>query len=107
MAVALSIAIITITMSMLSGFTSYIVDSTVENQPHVIVSPEEDEDYIYLYHGLLNYVQGQEGVIAVSPRYQGDSALQYRHNVEGAGRFQIPCNAWKPHNPRIKTCREP
>ena len=89
MAVALSIAIITITMSMLSGFSSYIVDSTVENQPHVTVSPEEDEDYIYLYHGLLNYVQGQEGVIAVSPRYQGDSALQYRHNVEGAELYGI------------------
>ena len=83
-AVALAVAIITISMSMLSGFTSYIVDATVENQPHVTVSPEDGEDYIYLYHGLLNYIQGQEGVIAVSPRYQGDCALQHRHNVEGA-----------------------
>nr|QNO44559.1 hypothetical protein OHNFDOKE_00008 [Methanosarcinales archaeon ANME-2c ERB4]QNO45012.1 hypothetical protein BPECEDMP_00008 [Methanosarcinales archaeon ANME-2c ERB4] len=88
-AVALAVAIITISMSMLSGFTSYIVDATVENQPHVTVSPEEDEDHIYLYHGLLNYIQAQDGVIAVSPRYRGDCALQYRHNVEGVVLYGI------------------
>jgi len=72
MAVALAVAIITITMSMLSGFTSYIMDSTVENQPHVTVSPEGDEDYIYLYHGLLNYMRGAGG------RYCGLSSLSGR-----------------------------
>ncbi|MBN1133766.1 MAG: ABC transporter permease [Methanosarcinaceae archaeon] len=84
MAVALAVAIIIISMSMMSGFMKTIIDVTVENQPHITVSPKEGEDYIYLYHGFEDYVLGQEGVVAVSSYYEGEAALQYRHNVEGA-----------------------
>jgi len=40
MAVALAVAMIIIFMSMLSGFMKNIIDVTVENQPHVTVSPK-------------------------------------------------------------------
>jgi lipoprotein-releasing system permease protein len=84
MAVALAVAIIVISMSMLSGFMKYIIDVTVENQAHISISPKENEDYIFLYHGLEDFIREQNGVMAVSSYYQGEAALQYRHNVEGA-----------------------
>ena len=88
-AVALAVAIIIISMSMLSGFMKNIIDVTVENQAHITVSPREDEDFIFLYHGLENYIRKQEGVIAVSSYYQGEAALQYRHNAEGVALFGV------------------
>jgi lipoprotein-releasing system permease protein len=84
MAVALAVAIIVISMSMLSGFMKYIIDVTVEDQAHISILPKEDEDYIFLYHGLEDFIREQNGVMAVSSYYQGEAALQYRHNVEGA-----------------------
>ena len=84
MAVALAVAIIIISTSMLSGFVKQIIDITVENQAHITVLPKENEDFIFLYHGLENKIREQEGVIAVSSYYSGDVALQYRDNVEGA-----------------------
>ncbi|KAF5427536.1 lipoprotein-releasing system permease protein, partial [Candidatus Methanomarinus sp.] len=82
-AVALSVAVIIVITSMLSGFMDNLIDTTVEKQAHITVFPKENEDEIYLYHGLEDYLTLQEGVIAVSSYYQGEAALQYRHNVEG------------------------
>jgi lipoprotein-releasing system permease protein len=81
--VALSVAIIIVSISMLNGFMENIIDTTVENQAHITVFPKENEEKIYLYHGLEDYLTQQEGVIAVSSYYQGEAALKYRHNVEG------------------------
>jgi lipoprotein-releasing system permease protein len=88
-AVALAVAMIIIFMSMLSGFMKNIIDVTVENQPHVTVSPKVKEDYIFLYHGLEKFILAQEGVMALSPYYQGQAALQYRHKAEGASLFGV------------------
>lgn len=83
-AVALSVAIIIVTMSLMSGYISVLIDSTVENQAHITVNPEENEDYIYLYHGLEDYIYDQQGVEAVSSYLQVEAALLYKHNAEGA-----------------------
>ena len=83
-AVALSVAIIIVSMSMLTGFRENIIETTVENQAHITVSPKENEDYIFLYHGLESFIREQEGVTAVSSYYKRGAAIQYRHNVEGA-----------------------
>lgn len=88
-AVALAVAMIIIFMSMLSGFTKNIIDVTVENQAHITVSPKVNEDYIFLYHGLTNFILAQIGVIAVSPYYQGQAALQYKHKAEGVALFGV------------------
>lgn len=82
-AVSLAVAIIIIMMSMMSGYMSIIVDSTIENQAHITVFPKENEEYIYLYHGLEKNILDQEGVEAVSSYFQGEAALQYKHNAEG------------------------
>lgn len=82
-AVALSVMIIIVMISLLNGFMKNIIDSTVENQAHITVHPKENEDEIYLYHGLEDYINQLEGVKAVSSYYHGEAALKYRHNVEG------------------------
>ena len=82
-AVSLAVAIIIIFMSMMSGYTSILIDSTTENQAHITIMPKEDDDYIHLYHGLENHVYDLEGVVAVSSYFQGEAALQYKHNAEG------------------------
>ncbi|RZN13653.1 MAG: ABC transporter permease [Methanosarcinales archaeon] len=83
-AVALSVAIIIVSMSMLTGFRENIIETTIENQAHIMVLPKENEDYISLYYGLEGFIREQEGVAAVSSYYKGNAAIQYRHNVEGA-----------------------
>ena len=82
-AVSLAVGIIIIFMSMMSGYTSILIDSTTENQAHITIMPKEGEDYIHLYHGLKNHIYDQEGVVAVSSYFQGEAALQYKHNAEG------------------------
>jgi len=82
-AVSLAVGIIIIFMSMMSGYTSILIDSTIENQAHITVMPKEDEDYIHLYHGLENHIYTLEGVEGVSSYFQSEAALQYQHNAEG------------------------
>jgi lipoprotein-releasing system permease protein len=82
-AVSLAVGIIIIFMSMMSGYTSILIDSTTENQAHITVMPKEDEDYIHLYHGLENHIYTLEGVEGVSSYFQSEAALQYQHNAEG------------------------
>lgn len=88
-AVALSVGIIIISMSLFSGYMSILIDATVENQPHITVLPKENEDFIHLYRGLEKFIYEQEGVVAASSYFQGEAALQYRHNVEGAALYGI------------------
>ena len=82
-AVALAVGIIIVFMSMMSGYMSILIDSTIENQAHITVYPKENEDYIHLYHGLEKHINDQEGVEAVSSYFQGEAALQFKHNAEG------------------------
>jgi len=82
-AVSLAVGIIIIFMSMMSGYTSILIDSTIENQAHITIMAKEGEDYIHLYHGLEKHIYDLEGVEAVSSYFQGEAALQYKHNAEG------------------------
>jgi len=82
-AVAMAVGIIIVFMSMMSGYMSILIDSTIENQAHITIMPKEGEDYIHLYHGLENHIYRQEGVEAVSSYFQGEAALQHKHNAEG------------------------
>ncbi|MGP8337718.1 MAG: ABC transporter permease [Methanosarcinaceae archaeon] len=82
-AVSLAVGIIIIFMSMMSGYTSILIDSTIENQAHITVMPKNGEDHIHLYHGLENYIYDLENIEGVSSYFQGEAALQHEHNAEG------------------------
>src|SRR5665811_455124 len=84
LAVALAVAVITVMMAMLSGFQDELVTSSIENTPHIVINPQnENEEFIHLYRQTSARIAEKEGVIAVSPKYLGQAALEYRNNAEG------------------------
>jgi putative ABC transport system permease protein/lipoprotein-releasing system permease protein len=84
LAVALAVAVITVMMAMLSGFQGELVTSSIENNPHIVISPQDEkEEFIHLYRHTSALIAEKEGVIAVSPKYLGQAALEYRDNAEG------------------------
>ena len=84
LAVALAVAVITVMMAMLSGFQDELVRSSIENNPHIVISPQDEgEEFIHLYRYTSALIAKKEGVIAVSPKYLGQAALEYRDNAEG------------------------
>jgi ABC-type lipoprotein release transport system permease subunit len=84
LAVALAVAVITVMMAMLSGFQTELVQSSIENNPHIIITPQnENQEFIHLYRYNSARIAEKEGVTAVSPKYLGQAALEYRDNAEG------------------------
>lgn len=84
LAVALAVAVITVMMAMLSGVQGEFIKSSIENNPHIIVNPQdENEEFIHLYRYNLAQIVEKEGVMAASPKYLGQAALEYRDNAEG------------------------
>lgn len=84
LAVALAVAVITVMMAMLSGFQAELVQSSIENNPHIVITPQdEEEEFIHFYRYNSARIAEKEGVVAVSPKYLGQAALEYRDNAEG------------------------
>ncbi len=84
LAVALAVAVITVMMAMLSGFQGELIKSSTENNPHIVVNPQDEkEGFIHLYRYNSALISEKEGVIAVSPKYLGQAALEHRDNAEG------------------------
>ncbi len=74
----------TIMMAILSGFQAELVQSSIENNTHIIITPQdEEEEFIHLYRYNSARITEKEGVIAVSPKYLGQAELEYRDNAEG------------------------
>ncbi len=84
LAVALAVAVITVMMAMLSGFQGELIKSSTENNPHIVINPQDEKDgFIHLYKSNSALISEKEGVIAVSPKYLGQAALEYKDNAEG------------------------
>lgn len=84
LAVALAVAVITVMMAMLSGFQGELIKSSTENNPHIVINPQDKkEGFIYLYRYNSALISDKEGVIAVSPKYLGQAALEHKDNAEG------------------------
>jgi len=47
LAVALAVAVITVMMAMLSGFQAELVQSSIENNPHIVITPQNEEEKFY------------------------------------------------------------
>lgn len=84
LAVALAIAVIVVMMGINEGYRSDLVISLVENNPHLTVSPKEDEDYITLYRTLSAIISSYPQVQAVSPRLLGNAGAKHKDKVRAA-----------------------
>jgi lipoprotein-releasing system permease protein len=83
LSVALAIGVIVVMMGLMEGYRDQIVSSTVENNPHLIIGPKENEDYISLYRTLSGIVRDYPQVTAVSPRLLGQAGAKYKDKVRG------------------------
>jgi lipoprotein-releasing system permease protein len=83
MAVTLAIAVIVVMMGINEGYKSDLVSSLVENNPHLTVSPKENEDYITLYRTLSAIIHSYPQVEAVSPRLLGNAGAKHKDKVRG------------------------
>ncbi|MDM7933826.1 MAG: ABC transporter permease [Methanothrix sp.] len=83
LAVSLAIGVIVVMMGLSQGYRSDLVESLVENAPHLTVSPKEDEDYITLYRTVSSKVWSYPEVEAVSPRLLGKGGAKHRERVRG------------------------
>jgi lipoprotein-releasing system permease protein len=83
LAVALAIGVIVVMMGINEGYKSDLVNSLVENNPHLTVSPKENEDYITLYRTLSNILWSFPQVQAVSPRIIGKAGAKHKDKVRG------------------------
>ena len=83
LAVALAIGVIVVMMGINEGYKSDLVNSLVENNPHLIVSPKENEDYITLYRTLSRIIHSYPQVEAVSPRILGKAGAKHKDLVRG------------------------
>jgi len=79
-AIALAVMILTVYHSLMVGVTEELYNTSVDEIPHVSVSPEEGEDYIYLYDTLIERISSIEGVTAVSPFLTGQATLKFKDN---------------------------
>ncbi len=83
LAVSLAIGVIVVMMGINEGYKSDLVNSLVENNPHLTVSPKENEDYITLYRTLSNILWTFPQVQAVSPRLLGKAGAKHKDKVRG------------------------
>jgi lipoprotein-releasing system permease protein len=83
LAVTLAVAIIVVLMGIMSGFQEDVIKTTVENSPHIIVEPKENEKYITLYRTLSGILRKYPDVEAVSAKLNGKAAAKYRDKVKG------------------------
>lgn len=81
LAVALAIGVIVVMMGINEGYKSDLVSSLVENNPHLTVSPKENEDYITLYRTLSAIIWSYPQVEAVSPRIMGKAGAKHKDIV--------------------------
>ncbi len=83
MAIAVGLAVFIVMSAMMAGFTGELITLTVENSPSVVVQPKQDNEYIYLYKGVEDYVLGIEGVSDVSPVLSLQGIASYKDRGRG------------------------
>lgn len=83
LAVALAIGVIVVIMGINEGYKSELVNNLVEKNPHLTVSPKENEDYITLYRTLSNILWTFPQVQAASPRLLGKAGAKHKDKVRG------------------------
>lgn len=85
LSVALAVGVIVVLMSMMSGFTEELVRVTVESSPHIVVSSQDqDDEYLHFSSYYSGFMEGLEGVEAVSSSLLGQAAITYKDNAVGA-----------------------
>lgn len=84
LAVGLAVMLLVWSQAMMVGFTEEMYSKTVDRMAHVTVEPQEDEDYIHLYHKLTEDIRAIDGVVGVSPVLAGPATFEYKDKNKNA-----------------------
>ncbi len=77
-AIGIAVMILMVSQAFMVGFTQEIYDTTVANMPHVVVSPDQGDDYIHLYRNIVQQINSMDGVAASSPYLAGEASFRHR-----------------------------
>jgi lipoprotein-releasing system permease protein len=83
-AIGIAVMILMVSQAFMAGFTQELYDKTVNNLPHVVVSPQTGDDYIHLYKNIILRVNNIDGVIASSPHLTGEASFKFKDNTKNA-----------------------
>ena len=81
-AIGLAVAIIIVSRSFMNGMEATVFRMVFELAPHVLVTPKDGEEQIYLYKSLMEFIWTIPGVVAVSPALSTTATLSFEGNVE-------------------------
>ncbi|WP_445474857.1 ABC transporter permease [Methanococcoides methylutens] len=80
-AIGIAVTILVISNAFMAGFTEEIYDVTVDSLPHVVVTPDEEEEHIHFYNSILPRIESIEGVVGTSPALEGEATLRYKEKT--------------------------
>ncbi|WP_328287519.1 ABC transporter permease [Methanolobus vulcani] len=83
-AIGIAVMILMVSQAFMAGFTQELYSKTVYNLPHVIVSPQDGDDYIHLYKNIVDKINNIDGVIASSPYLVGEASFKFKDNTKNA-----------------------
>jgi lipoprotein-releasing system permease protein len=83
-AIGIAVMILMVSQSFMAGFTQELYSKTVENLPHVVVSPQDGEDYVHLYKNIVDKINNIDGVVASSPYLTGEASFKFKDNTKNA-----------------------
>lgn len=83
-AIGIAVMILMVSQAFMAGFTQELYSKTVDNLPHVVVSPQDGEDHIYLYKNIVDKINSIDGVVASSPYLTGEASFKYKDNTKNA-----------------------
>jgi lipoprotein-releasing system permease protein len=83
-AIGIAVMILMVSQSFMAGFTQELYSKTVDNLPHVVVSPQDGDNYIYLYKNIVDKINDIDGVVASSPYLIGEASFKFKDNTKNA-----------------------
>lgn len=75
LAIGLAVMVLLVSQTLMVGFTEELYDKTIDELPHVSITPGEGEEYIHLYQNALIDIASIEGVVAASPYLAGTATF--------------------------------
>lgn len=79
LAVGLAVSMLMWSQASMVGFTEELYAKTVDRMAHVTVEPADGDEYIHLYHKLIEDIREIDGVVGVSPVLSGQATFEHKN----------------------------
>jgi len=77
-AIGIAVMILMVSQAFMAGFTHELYSTTVDQLPHVVVTPQKNEQYIHLYKNIVADMNSMEGVVAASPYLMAEASFSFK-----------------------------